>query len=186
MLAPFSLRADIVEVDQIDVAAAAVPCHLEQVDDPQESRTPRQIAGDVGKRDRLDRVDDDVPVFHRIDAADLDVRPLPNPHAAGDPALAHAGAKALREHHWPCPFMKGANVTNLPTNNPSGDSSGRHLMLERLTALDGRVQRGRRSRLASYAPYPRQAEFHAAGAGHRERLLMACNQFGKTLAGSME
>src|SRR6266516_281886 len=41
-------------------------------------------------------------------------------------------------------------------------------------------------KLSSYKPYPKQAEFHAAGAQHRERLLMAGNQLGKTLAGSME
>jgi Terminase large subunit, T4likevirus-type, N-terminal len=41
-------------------------------------------------------------------------------------------------------------------------------------------------KLASYKPYLKQAEFHAAGAKHRERLLMAGNQLGKTLAGAME
>src|SRR5215813_4438768 len=41
-------------------------------------------------------------------------------------------------------------------------------------------------RLSAYRPYDKQAEFHAAGAKHRERLLMAGNQLGKTLAGSME
>lgn len=49
--------------------------------------------------------------------------------------------------------------------------------LERRAALD---------RLARYAPYPRQLEFHAAGADHRERLFMAGNQLGKTLAGAAE
>ena len=43
-----------------------------------------------------------------------------------------------------------------------------------------------RKRLSSYRPYPRQADFHAAGAQHRERLFMAGNQLGKTLAGAME
>src|SRR5215813_13149729 len=41
-------------------------------------------------------------------------------------------------------------------------------------------------RLSVYRPYDKQAEFHKAGAKHRERLLMAGNQLGKTLAGSME
>jgi len=41
-------------------------------------------------------------------------------------------------------------------------------------------------KLASYKPYPKQAEFHEAGAKHRERLLMAGNQLGKTLAGAFE
>jgi phage terminase large subunit-like protein len=40
--------------------------------------------------------------------------------------------------------------------------------------------------LAIYRPYPRQAEFHAAGALNRERLFMAGNQLGKTTAGAME
>src|SRR5262249_57096415 len=40
--------------------------------------------------------------------------------------------------------------------------------------------------LEHYRPYPKQAEFHAAGRLHRERLLMAANQSGKTLAGGME
>lgn len=37
-----------------------------------------------------------------------------------------------------------------------------------------------------YAAYPKQAEFHAAGALHRERLLMAANQVGKTYSGAAE
>jgi hypothetical protein len=40
--------------------------------------------------------------------------------------------------------------------------------------------------LRTYRPYPKQAAFHAAGSKHRERLLMAGNQLGKTLAGAME
>jgi hypothetical protein len=42
------------------------------------------------------------------------------------------------------------------------------------------------NRLAYYKPYPKQAEFHNGGATHRERLLMAGNQLGKTLAGGFE
>lgn len=47
-------------------------------------------------------------------------------------------------------------------------------------------RRKRRNRLADYRPYSKQAEFHAAGANHRERLFMAGNQLGKTVAGSNE
>lgn len=44
------------------------------------------------------------------------------------------------------------------------------------------------NRLADYRPYKKQTEFHNAGAdeGVRERLLMAGNQLGKTVAGSFE
>lgn len=41
-------------------------------------------------------------------------------------------------------------------------------------------------RLEEYRPYPKQLEFHAAGKTYRERLLMAGNQLGKTLAGGAE
>jgi phage terminase large subunit-like protein len=41
-------------------------------------------------------------------------------------------------------------------------------------------------RLFHYKPYHRQLDFHAAGSSHRERLLMAGNQLGKTLAGGFE
>jgi phage terminase large subunit-like protein len=56
-----------------------------------------------------------------------------------------------------------------------------------LNALDGRMQRDpAEDRLAYYVPYPKQRAFHAAGATARERLLMAGNQLGKTLAGGFE
>jgi phage terminase large subunit-like protein len=48
------------------------------------------------------------------------------------------------------------------------------------------ARRTSRNRLAAYRPYRRQAEFHAAGARTRERLFMAGNQLGKTMAGASE
>lgn len=41
-------------------------------------------------------------------------------------------------------------------------------------------------RLSLYEPYAKQASFHEAGLVHRERLFMAGNQLGKTVAGSFE
>jgi phage terminase large subunit-like protein len=41
-------------------------------------------------------------------------------------------------------------------------------------------------KLAAYKPTPKQLEFHEAGARHRERLLCAGNQTGKTTAAAME
>lgn len=41
-------------------------------------------------------------------------------------------------------------------------------------------------RLRHYEPYPKQLEFHAAGKEHRERLLRAGNQQGKTFSAGME
>jgi phage terminase large subunit-like protein len=42
------------------------------------------------------------------------------------------------------------------------------------------------NRLAYYRPYEKQLAFHNAGAKHRERLMCAGNQLGKTLAGGFE
>ena len=42
------------------------------------------------------------------------------------------------------------------------------------------------NRLKFYAPYAKQKEFHKAGAVHHERLFMAGNQLGKTIAGGAE
>lgn len=41
-------------------------------------------------------------------------------------------------------------------------------------------------RLTDYRPYPKQREFHEAGASFRQRLLMAANQVGKTWAAGFE
>jgi phage terminase large subunit-like protein len=49
-----------------------------------------------------------------------------------------------------------------------------------------RDRRVAENRLAHYKPYAKQAEFHAAGKKFRERLLMAGNQLGKTIAGGFE
>jgi len=56
-----------------------------------------------------------------------------------------------------------------------------------LKALEAeKTRRSTENRLAYYAPYKKQSEFHAASKTHRERLLMAGNQLGKTLAGGCE
>ncbi len=47
-------------------------------------------------------------------------------------------------------------------------------------------ERARNNRLKFYQPYAKQREFHAAGRNHRERLLMAGNQVGKTLSAAAE
>ena len=58
--------------------------------------------------------------------------------------------------------------------------------LELAALLEQKSQRQKRNRLAGYRPYAKQRLFHAAGATHRERLFMAGNQLGKTLAGGAE
>jgi phage terminase large subunit-like protein len=65
------------------------------------------------------------------------------------------------------------------------------LPLEKVEAAITRLEAEKERRivenaLAYYQPYAKQAAFHAAGAKHRERLLIAANQSGKSLAGGME
>lgn len=48
------------------------------------------------------------------------------------------------------------------------------------------IKRQSENRLASYNPYTKQREFHEAGLTHRERLLRAGNQLGKTYSGAAE
>lgn len=47
-------------------------------------------------------------------------------------------------------------------------------------------RRKSRNKLAAYRPYTKQKVFHAAGATNSERLFMAGNQLGKTVAGAFE
>lgn len=55
-----------------------------------------------------------------------------------------------------------------------------------LALLEEKARRKKRNRLVEYRPYAKQREFHAAGLTHRERLLMAGNQLGKTYCGAAE
>jgi phage terminase large subunit-like protein len=56
-----------------------------------------------------------------------------------------------------------------------------------LANLEGEKRRRvEENQLAGYKAYPKQRDFHRAGVKYRERLLMAANQSGKTLAGGME
>ena len=60
------------------------------------------------------------------------------------------------------------------------------LLRERAEATDELKARLSTDQLSRYAPYLKQLAFHTAGLEHRERLLMAANQSGKTFAGAME
>ena len=60
------------------------------------------------------------------------------------------------------------------------------LMREYIRSSQTLERRAARNRLERYRPSTKQRAFHAAGRDHRERLFMAGNQLGKTLAGGME
>lgn len=70
------------------------------------------------------------------------------------------------------------------TNSPQALPFSEHDLLRALE-----LEKDKRSsylQLAQYHPYSKQLEFHGASLGSRERLLMAGNQLGKTLAASRE
>lgn len=52
--------------------------------------------------------------------------------------------------------------------------------------LQEKARRKNENKLKYYKPYAKQLEFHMAGANNRERLFMAGNQLGKTIAGGYE
>lgn len=58
--------------------------------------------------------------------------------------------------------------------------------LELLALLEEQQHRAEGNRLRVYRAYPKQAEFHTAGATYRERLLKAGNQLGKTWSAAFE
>lgn len=58
--------------------------------------------------------------------------------------------------------------------------------MELVKLLSERDRRKRENRLTEYRPYAKQRAFHSEGASHRERLLMAGNQLGKTYCGAAE
>jgi terminase large subunit-like protein len=75
-------------------------------------------------------------------------------------------------------------MLNSQTLSPPFNPSSLQALLSRLQAENER--RLSRTRLLRYRPYVKQAAFHEAGATHRERLLMAANQVGKTYCGAAE
>src|SRR6516164_10674065 len=80
-------------------------------------------------------------------------------------------------------------MTNSDSESPNStpQSPTQSEMLRELADLTQELHRRvQGTKLFRYRPYPKQREFHAAGARHRERLLMAANQVGKTLAGACE
>lgn len=58
--------------------------------------------------------------------------------------------------------------------------------MELIKLADERDRRASHRNLAEYQPYPKQLEFHRAGATDEERLFMAGNQLGKTRAAGAE
>ena len=62
----------------------------------------------------------------------------------------------------------------------------REALIELALSIEALQDRKKYNLLEQYAPYPKQAVFHAAGALFRERMLSAGNQLGKTYAAAAE
>src|SRR5215207_10147595 len=74
------------------------------------------------------------------------------------------------------------DLENLQINSAEDREQIKSLISE----LEAANRHAERNRLSKYEPYPKQESFHRAGALHRERLLVAGNQLGKTFAGAAE
>ncbi|MGH6806509.1 MAG: DNA packaging protein, partial [Ensifer adhaerens] len=79
--------------------------------------------------------------------------------------------------------MSNSSSGSANSTRPSSLSS---LLRERMELAMEIGRRQNSNRLRYYRPYARQTAFHVAGATFRERLFMAGNQLGKTLAGAAE
>jgi hypothetical protein len=91
-----------VEADKIDVFSAAVFRNLEQIQHAKESGCLSQCGSDIREADLFDGIDFNLPlIVDSVAAADLDVRPDPDPNAAGDFSAAHPLAQSFREDHVP-------------------------------------------------------------------------------------
>src|SRR6478736_4622218 len=66
---------------------------------------------------------------------------------------------------------------------PSSLSS---LLMQRMELVTEIARRQRTNKLRFYRPYANQIAFHESGSSFSERLFMAGNQLGKTIAGGAE
>ena len=87
------------ESNEIDILAFTVPGNLQQIDETEETRLARQLRGDIGKTDRLDRIDLNLAFFHAVPDAHFDMGARPDSNAASDFPAANSLAKPLGEHH---------------------------------------------------------------------------------------
>lgn len=77
----------------------------------------------------------------------------------------------------------GSSAVNSPVDLSKLTEEERKQLYDFLAIRD---RKRRRNRLADYKPYAKQREFHAESSNFRERLFMAGNQLGKTVAGANE
>ena len=89
----------IVEPNQVDILAFAVPRDLEQIVCAEVAGLARELRGDLRKLDGFHGVDFDLAFVHTVAGADLDVGMSPDPNTAGNVSPADSFAKTFREDH---------------------------------------------------------------------------------------
>jgi hypothetical protein len=87
------------EPNQVHLVATAMSCDVEHIVHAREPRFTGQIVGDVGDRDRLNRIHDDVTLVHPVPATHLDMGTRPDANAASDSPAPDSFPKAFGEHH---------------------------------------------------------------------------------------
>lgn len=78
-----------------------VLCHLEQIEHSSEPRLARQLRRDIGKSNRLNRVDFDLALLHAVAPARRHMGPSPYANAASYLSAPNAFADPLCEDHEP-------------------------------------------------------------------------------------
>jgi hypothetical protein len=88
-----------VEPNEIDILAFTVLRNLEQINEAQEARLPRQRRSNIGKTDRLNRIHFDLALFHSVAVAHFYVGTRPYSDTASDFSSTNSIAKSLGKHH---------------------------------------------------------------------------------------
>lgn len=87
------------KANEVNLFAAAVPGHFQQVENAEEARFASQLRGDIREANGLDRIHFDLAFFHAIAAALFYAGALPDADAAGNVSTTNPITEALGEHH---------------------------------------------------------------------------------------
>ena len=90
---------DVMEADEIDLFAAAVPGNFQQVENAEKTGFARQLWRYVREADGLDRIHFDFAFFHAVMPACFYPRILPDTNAACDFSATNAVTETPGEHH---------------------------------------------------------------------------------------
>lgn len=87
------------ETHQVDVVAFAVLGYLEQIENAEEAGLASDLRGDIGKPNRINRVDLNLALPHAIAGSHSYMGSHPDADTASDPPAANSLAKPLGKQH---------------------------------------------------------------------------------------